>query len=125
MSVQVKEVAFINLPVTDVARARRFYEGVLGLKATVEGQFEPGQWWIEYDVGTTALALSNLTPPSGGHGPSVALEVADLDAALAAVRSAAIPLTWGPVEFPPCRCLAIKDPDGNGILLHQRKQSPA
>ena len=30
--IRYKEIAFVAYPVTDVARARKFYEGVLGLK---------------------------------------------------------------------------------------------
>ena len=38
---KVTEIAFTCYPVTDMARARKFYEGVLGLKPTMlEG--EPG-----------------------------------------------------------------------------------
>ena len=32
MSIQVKEVAFVFHPVTDILRARKFYEEFLGLK---------------------------------------------------------------------------------------------
>ena len=30
--IRYKEIAFIAYPVTDIPRARKFYEGVLGLK---------------------------------------------------------------------------------------------
>ena len=36
MSLQVIEIAFSAYPVTDIPRARAFYEGVLGLKVTHE-----------------------------------------------------------------------------------------
>jgi hypothetical protein len=39
MSVQVKEFAFVYHVVTDVPRARQFYEGLLGLKIGVEFEF--------------------------------------------------------------------------------------
>jgi catechol 2,3-dioxygenase-like lactoylglutathione lyase family enzyme len=31
-----KEIAFVAYPVTDIARARKFYEGVLGLKPNAQ-----------------------------------------------------------------------------------------
>ena len=119
MSIQIKEFAFVFHPVTDVARARKFYEGLLGLKTNVEIEFAPGQWWIEYDVAGQALAISNAMP--GTPSPSLTLEVVDLDAAVAAVRAAGASMVFEPMEFAPCRMFAIKDPDGNQIGLHQRK----
>jgi len=119
MSIQVKEVAFVFHPVTEVARARSFYEGFLGLKAGIQVEIAPGQWWIEFDVAGVALAISNAVP--GTPASSLTLEVADLDAALAAAREANVALAFDVMEFPPCRMFAIKDPDGNQIGLHQRK----
>ncbi len=120
MSIQVKELAFIFHPVTDIPRARQFYEGLLGLKTGVQVEFAPGQWWIEYDIAGQALALSNAMP--GSHtSASLTLEVADLDAALATVKSTGTPLAFEVMEFPPCRMFAIRDPDGNQIGLHQKK----
>jgi predicted enzyme related to lactoylglutathione lyase len=119
MSIQVKEVAFVFHPVTDIARARQFYEQLLGLKVGIKVEFSPGQWWIEFDVAGVALAISNAVP--GTPAASLTLEVADLDGALAAVRAANVPLAFEVMEFPPCRMFAIKDPDGNQIGLHQRK----
>jgi len=119
MSIKVKEVAFVFHPVTDVARARKFYEEILGLKVGVQVEIAPGQWWIEFDIAGQALAISNAVP--GAPSSSLTLEVANLDEALAAVHAANIPLVFGVMEFPPCRLAAIKDPDGNQIGLHQRK----
>jgi predicted enzyme related to lactoylglutathione lyase len=66
-----------------------------------------------------ALAISNAMP--GTPASSLTLEVADIDAAIAAVHAAKITLAFDLMEFPPCRMFAIKDPDGNQIGLHQRK----
>lgn len=120
MSIQVKEFAFVFHPVTDVARARKFYEGLLGLKTGIQIEFEPGQWWIEYDVAGQALAISNAMP-GGTPSTSLTLEVANLDEALKAVKAAGVTIAFDILEFPPCRMFAIKDADGNQIGLHQRK----
>ena len=119
MSIQVKELAFVCHVVTDVPRARQFYEGLLGLKALKEFEFAPGQWWIEYDIAGQALAITNVMPASPAK--SVVLEVADLDAARNAVRDAGVPVTMDVMDFPPCRVFYVTDPDGNQIGLHQRK----
>lgn len=45
-TIRYKEIAFVAYPVTDVIRARKFYEGVLGLKPnaplTTRSNFLPG-----------------------------------------------------------------------------------
>jgi extradiol dioxygenase family protein len=41
MSIQVKELAFVFHPVTDIPRARKFYEDLLGLKTGVQVEFRP------------------------------------------------------------------------------------
>ena len=45
---KVTNIAFAGIPVTDIKRARAFYEGVLGLKPSAE--FADGVW-IEYEIG--------------------------------------------------------------------------
>jgi predicted enzyme related to lactoylglutathione lyase len=123
MSITIKEIAFVYHPVSDIARARDFYGKLLGLKPGLEIEFGPGVSWIEYDVSGVALAVSNAQPaPAGGAG--LALEVADLDATLATIRAAGIPLTVEPQQFPPCRMFGINTPDGHGIMFHQRKAQP-
>jgi len=124
MSVTIKEIAFVFHPITDVARARLFYEKLLGLKTGVQMEFAPGMWWIEYDVAGVALAVTNFV--ADPKAPFVAvsavtLEVADVDAALATLRAAGAPITQEMLDFPPCRMFAAKDPDGNEIRFHQRK----
>ncbi len=119
MAIKVKELAFVFYPVSDIAAARKFYEGFLGLKTGMQVEFGPGQWWIEYDVAGQALAISNAMP--GAPAKSLALEVADLDAALKEAKSANIPIAQDVMEFPPCRMFIVKDPSGNEIYLHQRK----
>ncbi len=120
--VNVKEVAFVFHPVADIARARAFYQTLLGLKIGLEIELQPGMWWIEYDVAGVALGISNMSPAVGGaSGASLALEVEDFDASLAAIKAAQIPLTIEPQDFPPCRMFAINSPDGHSIMFHQRK----
>ena len=71
----LKKVAFTMYPVTDVARARKFYEETLGLKSGSVGN-RGDRYWVEYDLpGGGCLALTNFVPdaPSaaaGGTSPS-------------------------------------------------------
>jgi catechol 2,3-dioxygenase-like lactoylglutathione lyase family enzyme len=120
---QVTGIAFALYHVTDVARARKFYEDLLGLKIGTQAEFAPGQWWIEYDAGPSGFAITNFggaaVPASGG--PGVALEITNYDEALAAVQAAGLAPSWGPHDCEACRSVGFRDPDGNEVFLHQRK----
>ena len=120
--IQITEIAFTGYPVTDIARARGFYEGVLGLKATSVFEHE-GKAWVEYDIGPGTLAISSLAvewKPST-NGPAIALEVADFNTAVADLRAAGTKFVIEPTESPVCHLAVVVDPDGNSIALHQRR----
>lgn len=120
---QVTEIAFSCYPVTDMARARKFYEGVLGLQPTMQVG-EPGDMqWTEYDIGTGTLSLGAGAPDwkPRSDGCSVGLEVADFDAAIAHLKAAGVKFKMEPFPTPVCRMAMISDPDGNTICIHQRK----
>jgi len=120
--IRIKDIAFTGYPVTDIARARRFYEGVLNLKSTVQFEHE-GKHWIEYDIGPATLAISNMAgekwKPSP-DGPSAALEVEDFDAAINLLREAKVVFVLEPMDSGVCRMAIIADPDGNSLAVHKR-----
>ena len=119
--IRYKEIAFVAYPVTDMARARGFYEGVLGLKPNAPLKPE-GPKWVEYDLGPGTLGIGSsphwLPSP---NGPSVALEVEDFESAVATLREHNIAFVVGPMETPVCHMVTIQDPDGNKLTLHRRK----
>ena len=119
MSIQVKEIAFIYHAVTDVSRARRFYEEFLGLKVGMQIEFMPGKWWIEYDIAGQALAITNAFATKTCS--SLALEVADLDASLKSTQVSEYKVITELMDFGGCRMFQVADADGNEITLHQRK----
>ncbi|MET0262998.1 MAG: VOC family protein [Rariglobus sp.] len=124
-AIRVLEFAFTGYPVTDVARARAFYEGVLGLK-TGQVWEDENHSWIEYDLGGHTLAITNGSDqwkPSS-DGPAIALEVEDFDAAVAAFKKQGVDFTVEPIATPMCHLTVIKDPDGNSIAIHKRKAKP-
>lgn len=122
-SVTVTEIAFTGYPVTDIARARGFYENVLGLKSSAVWESEGGPSWIEYDVGPGTIAITNMAPDKwkpSSDGPSVALEVADFDAAIEALKAAGTRFYLEPTASPACRLAVVSDPDGNSLAIHKR-----
>ena len=120
----VKAIAFVGYPVTDVDRAKDFYGRVLGLDCTMDHEVpEQRIRWIEYDIGAGTLAISNAWAPGGQSGPSAALEVEDLDAALERLKSEGVALKSEVMASPSCRFAVIADPDGNELILHQHHPS--
>lgn len=119
--IRVLEFAFTGYPVTDLARARAFYEGVLGLKTGMIWE-EADHGWIEYDLGGHTLAINNGTKewkPSS-DGPAIALEVEDFDGAVAVLKERGVTFSVEPLDTPICRLAVILDPDGNALAIHQR-----
>jgi predicted enzyme related to lactoylglutathione lyase len=117
----ISEIAFTGTPVTDMPRARKFYEGVLGLKPSMESM---GGMWVEYDVkgGTFALGCFGEVWKPSSAGTSIAFEVDDFDAEIAKLKSKGIKLNMEVMDTPVCRFIIVHDPDGNPILIHKRKQ---
>lgn len=119
---KITEIAFSAYPVTDIARARKFYEGVLGLKVTQDHQMQSGGHWVEYDIGAGTLGIGQAEgwKPSG-DGCTVAFEVENFDEATAAIQASGTPVKMGPFETPVCHMLMVSDPDGNTVIIHKRK----
>lgn len=115
----IQRIAFFAYPVSDVAAARAFYEGQLGLKVTHAYQ----DFWIEYDLGDTTFALAKSDPehPVPVRGAVVAFEVDDLDATVAALKAGGVRFKQDAMETPVCRLAVALDPDGNEVILHRCK----
>jgi predicted enzyme related to lactoylglutathione lyase len=119
---KAKKIAFTGIPVTDIKRARGFYEGVLGLK--VAGEFGEGVW-IEYEIGPDTLAIGSVGDqwkPSE-DGTSVAIEVEDFDAAINSLKRANARFPEERIESAVCWMAVVQDPDGNKIIIHKRKDA--
>jgi len=118
--VKIKAIGFVGIPVTDLKRAREFYEGVLGLKVSAEMM---GGKWIEYSVGDDTLAIANVgeqwAPSDQGTG--AALEVEDLDKAVKHLKDRQVRFAAEPFETPCCRMAVVQDPDGNKLIIHKLK----
>lgn len=118
---KIIEVAFTAYAVTDMRRARRFYEETLSLTpARSFGDADRG--FVEYDIGSATLGIGNgadAIKPSKDGG-MIVLEVEDFDAAIARLREHRVPFLFEPFETPVCRGVAISDPDGNSIMIHKR-----
>jgi predicted enzyme related to lactoylglutathione lyase len=116
----IRKVAFTMLTMSDVSRARKFYEETLGLKVGLTGN-QGDQWWIEYDLpegGCIALQNFDSTAPGGG---ALALEVVDLDALMAHLEANGVVFKGDIAHGPRCRMAMCNDSEGNALVLHQLK----
>jgi len=116
----IKEIAFTGSSVTDMKRARAFYEGVLGLKPSE--QMAEGKW-IEYEVGGGVFAITNIDPswtPSS-QGTAIAFEVDDMNATIDELKKCGAKFFLDKSETPVCWTAIVYDPDGNKVVIHKRK----
>jgi predicted enzyme related to lactoylglutathione lyase len=109
----VKHIAFTSYPVKDMARAKKFYEGALGLKEG--GNFE-GKW-IEYYLDNGCFALTTMYE---GTGSGIAFEVDDVDAVHQKLVAAGGKTIRDGFDTGGCRISVVADPDGNGVTLHKK-----
>ncbi len=117
---KIKALAFVGIPVTDMKRAREFYEGVLGLKTSDE--MGRGKW-IEYAIGDDTLAIGSVGDqwkPSE-QGTSVAIEMENFDEAIKGLRDRHVRFAAEPFESPCCHMAVVQDPDGNKLIIHKLK----
>ncbi len=117
----LKKVAFTCYPVKDAARARAFYQDVLGLTL---GSHSKDGVWTEYDLpggGCLALFCGDMMTPSAAAA-CVAFEVEDLDALNVRLKAAGVQYQAEMIQSPVCRMSTILDTEGNSIILHELKK---
>ena len=118
---KVRGVDFVFYNVTDMDKAVAFYRDVLGLKVIGE----PGKMWTEFDTGNLALVIGiyggEPIPKGKKANVSVGLAVDDVKSALQHLKSKGVPINMDLQSFDPCFMASISDPDGNEIVIHQRK----
>jgi predicted enzyme related to lactoylglutathione lyase len=117
----ITSIAFFVYPVRDIAGARRFYEGTLGLK--LENNFRDE--WIEYDVNgsTFAITTMDMTHVPGANGGAIAFEVTDLDSFVGRLKEKQVKFVFEITQTPVCRFAVVADPDGNEVMIHKRKST--
>lgn len=122
---KVKEIAFSGYTVTDIKRARTFYEEVLGLKPSSVYEAD-GMAFIEYwigkdeDVLVIGAGAPHMSP--GPNGAIVTLEVENFDEAVETLTKNKVEVIMPPQDAGPCNMMLVSDPDGNRIMIHKRKK---
>ena len=114
----ITEIAFFVYPVSNMARARKFYEKVLGLKLDSNWQDK----WVEYDVAGATFAITTMekTHKPGTRGGIISFEVDDLGGEGKRLKRRKVRFVRHAGATPVCHMAMIADPDGNEIILHKR-----
>ena len=117
------------IPVGDVDRARRFYEGVLGLKV-VGGPLADGS--LEYECGAGTGVFTYPTAQNAGQSPATlaAWQVDDIGTTVKELRDGGVAFEEydfpglktedGIAALPGARAAWFKDPDGNILNVFER-----
>lgn len=118
----MKAIEIISIPVTDQQRAKQFYLN-LGFEIIVEAPYQNGQKWIQMGFPNSPLSITLVTwfdNMPAGCIDGLVIKTDDLakdreELLAKGVEPAAIDDTpWG-------KFMAVVDPDGNRISLHQGK----
>lgn len=127
----IKEIAFTIYAVSDIKKARAFYEGVLGLVPSDEFPVKEDSVWIEYNIGkapnegTFAIGYAPGQWEPSKDGASISFEVDDFDATIAKLKAEGLKFKVEPMDFPTCHMAVVLDPDGSSVGIHKRKSKQA
>lgn len=106
-----------NVATADVAAARRFYGDVLGLNILMD------HGWIATFGNSERMTVQVSFAEQGGAGtpvPDLSIEVDDVDAVLAGMKTAGFAIEYGPSDEPwGVRRFFVRDPFGKLINILQ------
>ena len=106
-------IDYVELSVPDHAAARAFYTAAFGWEFNDYGPSYSGV------QGPGDDEVGGLTTSDAPAGVLALLRTGDLDASLAAVRSAGGTITTEPFEYPGGRRFHFTDPAGNALGVYQ------
>jgi catechol 2,3-dioxygenase-like lactoylglutathione lyase family enzyme len=123
-TIHIADVGTVGIPVTDQDAALAFYTEKLGFEKRLDGEFGPGQRWLEVAPAgaTTSVALvrSEVAP---GIDTQIRLTTTDARSDHAALRDAGVDVD-PEVILNPVPMFRLRDPDGNVLYVVERPGQP-
>jgi catechol 2,3-dioxygenase-like lactoylglutathione lyase family enzyme len=120
----VTGVDFVNVPITDLDRARRFYGETLGLEeSAVYQRGDAPPIGAEFETGTVTLAVVDMQAIGREFRASsvpIALRVDDVAAAREQLEARGVSFAADTLNTGVCHMAFFEDPDGNSLMLHRR-----
>ncbi|BCJ37011.1 glyoxalase [Actinocatenispora thailandica] len=116
------------ITVSDLDRAREFYEGGLGLT----GEPTPGGWLLRADEGTVIYLLAGFSDAGTASWPVASFRVADVRSTVRRLRSRGVPFLGAAelpfqldddgvsADTPGLRVAWVRDPDGSVLTVFGR-----
>lgn len=123
-----KKIDHVELIPADFDRALTFYTEILGfrVKSRAKVAAPPLEEIAYLALGETVLELMRVTDPIRAELDPwqvgcrmIALEVEDMDAAIAYLASKGVSISWGPVTLGPSKRAEFKDSEGFSVELRQ------
>jgi catechol 2,3-dioxygenase-like lactoylglutathione lyase family enzyme len=119
--IHITEVGTVIVPVTDQDRALEFYCGKLGFEKRLDGEFVPGERWIEVAPPGAATTIALVRMPEDDNA-RVSLTTRDAEADHAELTERGVDAGDDLIRMgeyvPPM--FALRDPDGNTIRVVER-----
>lgn len=108
---------FVAIPSTDADRSRAFYLETLGLKPDENSEYE---FWLGgtcFSIWEPARQGMEFAASRNGH---LALQVDDIEATRSQLEGKGVTFFGENIDTGVCLMALFADPDGNGVMLHQR-----
>jgi predicted enzyme related to lactoylglutathione lyase len=121
------KIELVNIPVSDVDRAKAFYVDQVGFNADQDHTLDDGTRFVQLTPPGSACSISigvNLSDAPPGSVKGVQIVVADADAAHAALVSRGVAASEVQ-DFPWGRFVFFSDPDGNTWAIQQLPERTA
>ena len=110
----IARLNYVELPATDIAKAKAFYEQAFGWNLTAFGPDYAGTTTGDVDIG---LQSDKAEAPKA---PLAIVETKNLEAALKSVTAAGGKITKPIFSFPGGRRFHFTDPSGNELAVWQQ-----
>ena len=104
--------------VIDMQKSLTFYRDLLGMPLA---RLILEETWAEFEINPGTLVLGHGDSFTHSGGGMLALAVANAEAAMEELKRAGVSVYWPLEETPVCYLAIVEDPDGNRIIIHQRK----
>jgi len=120
----IESVRIVSVPVGDQERAKSFYVGALGFELRSDEGWGDGMRWVEVAPKGSAASLTLVTwfesmPPGALQG--LVVDTDDIHATHQELAANGVPFDFPPTEMPGGTQAVFHDPDGNGLVLSQRR----
>lgn len=124
LTLMIKRIKFLGIPVHDQDRALTFYTEKLGLRVLTDQQMSDTQRWIELSIPGAETGITLFTPD--GHQDRIgtfvntSIEVDDVDKTYAELTGKGVEFQSSPQKQPWGTFVIMKDSEGNQLVLSSR-----